>query len=85
MKQTSCHAYKQMSASLSLKLTEKVPVREIYVESEEQSADASITNSDQFNNVPESEQLSQHLFTTACRKLDFMNSILNKNEKMEMK
>ena len=56
MKQTSCHAYKQMSASLSLKLTEKVPVREIYVESEEQSADASITNSNQFNKVPESEE-----------------------------
>ena len=42
-------------ASLSLKLTDKVPVREIYVESEAKSPDVSISNIDQLNTVPESE------------------------------
>ena len=41
--------------SLSLKSTDKVPVREIYVESEAKSPDVSISNIDQLNNVPESE------------------------------
>ena len=42
-------------ASLSLKSTDKVPVLEIYVESEAKSPDVSISNIDQLNNVPESE------------------------------
>ena len=42
-------------ASLSLKLTDKVPVREIYVEAAAKSPDVSISNIDQLNTVPESE------------------------------
>ena len=41
------------SVGLSLKLTDKIPVREIYVESEAKSPDVSITNIDQLNNVSE--------------------------------
>ena len=43
------------AASLPLKITDKVPVREIYVESEAKSPDVSISNIDQLNTVPESE------------------------------
>ena len=42
-------------AILSLKSTDKVPVREIYVESEAESLDVSISNLDQLSNIPESE------------------------------
>ena len=42
-------------ASLSLKLTDKVPVRDIYVGSLAKSPDVSISNNDQLKNVPESE------------------------------
>ena len=44
------------NASLSFRLTDTVPVREIHIESEAKSPDVSITNVDQLNNVSQLEQ-----------------------------
>ena len=60
-------------ASFSLKLTDKVPVREIYVESEGKSLDFSISNIDQLNNISESE-MKEVIILSQLRELDFSDA-----------